>query len=98
MARRTHGFQHRDCYTHITAAVYFRQSQMLWWIADRLGLTLTSEQVQHAFDALVRRGVLRLKTKGVWELETSDPEVLQSILSLDARRLQHEGLDAHDSR
>jgi len=83
---------------HPTVAVYFRQPQMLWWIADRLGLALTSEQVQHAFDALVRRGVFRPQIKGVWELETSDPELLRWILSLDARSPQHEGLNSLDNR
>ena len=67
-------------------------------VADRLGLALTSDQVQHAFDALVRRGVLRPKIKGVWELETSNPELLRWILNLDAGSPQHEDLGAHDSR
>ncbi len=98
MARPTYGFQHWSCNTHITVAVYYRRPQMLWWIADRLGLALTSDQVQHAFNALVRRGVLRPKIKGVWELETSDPELLRWILSLDAGSPQHEDLGAHDSR
>jgi hypothetical protein len=42
--------------------------------------------------------VLRPQIKGVWELETSNPELLRWILNLDAGSPQHEDLGAHDSR
>ena len=90
MARAMHGFQHWGCNTHLTVAVYFRQPQMLWWIADRLGLALTSDQVQHTFDALVCRGVLRPKSKasGSWKpAVTTTPR--QDLVPTCRRRVTH---------
>ena len=64
-------------------AIYFRSPDMLWWIAERLGTAVTPEQAQAAFDALVRRGALRPWLDGLWELETSDPELLRWLLDPD---------------
>jgi hypothetical protein len=91
MARPIPRLQHWVCNADLTVAVYFRQAQMLWWIADRLGLAVTSEQARSAFDALARQGVLRPRIKGIWELETSDSELLQWILRLNAVMPQQQG-------
>lgn len=69
-------------------AIYFRPPDMLWWIAERLGTAVTPEQAQSAFDGLVRRGALRPWLDGLWELETSDPELLRWLLGLDVGGVQ----------
>jgi predicted oxidoreductase len=66
-------------------ATYFLRPEMLEWIGHQLDPLLTPEQVQAAFDALIRRGVLRPMIRGVWELETSDPELLWWIGAHDSR-------------
>ncbi|WP_255117818.1 hypothetical protein [Synechococcus sp. HJ21-Hayes] len=64
-------------------AVFLRPPHMLEWITERIGTAVTPEQAQAAFDGLVRRGALRPWLDGLWELETSDPELLRWLLGLD---------------